>query len=92
VVGRRGLLQRRVGRRTEADLAGPSLLLGWPRRTVVAHVARNADALVNQLTWARTGEESPMYASTQARDTAIAATGGLPDLTAWVTGGSPASG
>ena len=61
-----------------SDLDGPSLLPGWPRRTVVAHVARNADALVNLLTWARTGEETPMYASPVARDAAIAETAQLP--------------
>ena len=61
------------------DLDHPSLLPGWPRRTVVAHVARNADALDNLLTWARTGDETPMYASPQARDAAITQTAGLPD-------------
>src|SRR5947209_4673969 len=33
----------------------PSLLPGWTRGHVLAHLARNADALVNLLTWARTG-------------------------------------
>ncbi len=60
------------------DLDRPSLLPGWSRHTVVAHVARNADALVNLLTWARTGEETPMYASPAARDAAIAETSQLP--------------
>jgi maleylpyruvate isomerase len=67
-----------LDRLAEADLDGPSLLPGWPRRTVVAHVARNADALVNLLFWARTGEETPMYPSTEARDAAIAETARLP--------------
>jgi hypothetical protein len=57
---------------------GPSLLPGWSRRTVIAHVARNADALCNLLTWARTGVETPMYASAEAREAAIAATAQLP--------------
>lgn len=56
----------------------PSLLPGWSRRRIVAHVARNADALVNLLTWARTGVETPMYPSTEARDAAIDATSQLP--------------
>lgn len=56
---------------TDDDLDGPSLLPDWSRRTVVAHVARNADALVNLLTWARTGVETPMYASREARDQGI---------------------
>lgn len=67
-----------LGRLGASDLDSPSLLPGWPRRTVVAHVARNADALVNLLTWARTGEATPMYASAAARDAAIAETAQLP--------------
>jgi maleylpyruvate isomerase len=54
------------------DLDGPSLLPGWPRRMVVAHLARNADALGNLLHWARTGQPTPMYPSREARDAAIA--------------------
>jgi maleylpyruvate isomerase len=57
---------------------GPSLLPGWSRRTVIAHVARNADALCNLLTWARTGVETTMYASAEAHEPAIAATAQLP--------------
>lgn len=45
----------------------PTLLPGWSRRTLLAHVARNADALGNLLTWARTGVETSMYASADAR-------------------------
>jgi len=61
-----------LDRLAEPDFDEPSLLPTWPRRTVVAHVARNADALSNLLAWARTGEETPMYASPEARDIAIA--------------------
>ncbi len=46
-----------------ADLAAASLLPGWTRGHVLAHVARNADGFVNLLTAARTGEALPMYAS-----------------------------
>ena len=46
-----------------AQLAGPSRLPGWTRGHVLSHLARNADALVNLLTWARTGTEARMYAS-----------------------------
>ena len=67
-----------LGRLTDEEFAGPSLLPGWSRGTVLAHVARNADALVNLLAWARTGEETPMYASPEARDAGIAETGALP--------------
>ncbi|QGN47818.1 maleylpyruvate isomerase family mycothiol-dependent enzyme [Micromonospora sp. WMMD558] len=51
----------------EADLAAPSLLPGWTRGHVLAHLARNADGFVNLLTAARTGEPIPMYASAAAR-------------------------
>jgi maleylpyruvate isomerase len=71
-------LDEALDRLPGADPDGPSLLPGWSRRTVAAHVARNADALGNLLTWARTGVETPMYASTEARDNAIATTAQLP--------------
>jgi maleylpyruvate isomerase len=45
---------------------------------VVAHLARNADALINLLDWARTGVETPMYPSREARDAGIEATAALP--------------
>ncbi|MFC0597006.1 maleylpyruvate isomerase family mycothiol-dependent enzyme [Streptomyces palmae] len=56
----------------DKTVAEPSLLPGWTRGHVLAHLARNADALTNLLTWARTGEEIPMYASEEARDADIA--------------------
>ena len=40
---------------------------------MLSHLARNADGLVNLLTWARTGVETPMYAGHAERDTAIEA-------------------
>ncbi len=67
-----------VHRLTDAELAAESNLPGWSRAHVVAHLARNADALVNLLTWARTGVETPMYPSRAARDAGIEATAALP--------------
>lgn len=58
----------------DEDLAAPSLLPGWSRAHVVAHVARNAEALVRLAGWARTGDEDPMYASAEQRDAEIAST------------------
>ncbi|MBY8887408.1 maleylpyruvate isomerase family mycothiol-dependent enzyme [Streptomyces sp. PTM05] len=49
-------------------VTGPSLLPGWTRGHVMTHLARNSDALVNLLTWARTGEERAMYVSEEARN------------------------
>ncbi|OIK03177.1 maleylpyruvate isomerase family mycothiol-dependent enzyme [Streptomyces monashensis] len=48
-----------------ASLAEPSRLSGWSRGHVLAHLARNADALVNVL------EGRPMYASAEVRDADI---------------------
>lgn len=45
-----------------------SALPGWSRAHVVGHVARNADALVNLVQWARTGVETPMYPDPDARE------------------------
>ena len=68
-----------LGRLTDGEFDAPSLLPGWSRRRVLAHLARNADALVNLLTWARTGVETPMYPSTEAREAQIEETATLPD-------------
>jgi maleylpyruvate isomerase len=55
----------------EHTMHQPSRLPGWSRAHVVTHLARNADALVNLMTWARTGVEHPMYASRADRDADI---------------------
>lgn len=67
-----------MGRLTDEELSGPSLLPDWTRAHVLGHAARNADALVNLLTWARTGEKTPMYPSEEARDAGIAEAAALP--------------
>ena len=61
-----------LDRLTDADLRAPSVLPGWSRGHVVAHLCRNADAVTNLVRWAATGDESPMYASQEARDAAVA--------------------
>ena len=55
----------------EADLRAPSLLPGWTRAHVLAHVARDADAMRNLLAGARSGQDRPGYASAQAREADI---------------------
>jgi maleylpyruvate isomerase len=67
-----------LGRLVPDEYAGPSLLPGWTRAHVLGHVAGNADALTNLLTWARTGVETPMYASPEARDAEIERRAALP--------------
>jgi maleylpyruvate isomerase len=53
---------------SDPDLREPSALPGWSRAHVLAHLARNADALRNLLTGARSGELRAAYASAQARE------------------------
>jgi maleylpyruvate isomerase len=55
------------------DLRGESRLPGWTRGHVVTHLARNAEGLCRLLAWARTGIETPMYPSVEARDADIQA-------------------
>jgi maleylpyruvate isomerase len=57
----------------DAAVAEPSLLPLWTRGHVLTHIARNADSLVNLLTWARTGVETPQYASLERRNADIEA-------------------
>lgn len=56
-----------------AAMREPSRCEGWTRAHVLSHLARNADALTNLLTWASTGVETPMYASAESRNADIAA-------------------
>jgi len=63
----------------------PSALDGWSRAHVVAHLAANADAVGNLITWARTGVETPMYSSPQQRaeDIEAGSVRSLEDLRDW---------
>ena len=60
-------LVRTAGQLDDETVRRPSLCEGWTRAHVLTHVARNADALTNLLTWASTGNETPMYESAEAR-------------------------
>lgn len=73
-----GRLLATVGGLTDAPMREPSLLPGWSRGHVLTHIARNADGLANLLRWARTGTETPMYASSRARSSDIEAGAGRP--------------
>jgi maleylpyruvate isomerase len=55
----------------EPDLREPSLLPGWTRAHVLAHLARNADAMRTLLVGARSGQERSAYASAQEREADI---------------------
>jgi len=61
----------------DPELRRPSLLPGWTRAHVLAHLARGADAMRHLLVGARSGEDRPAYASEQERAAAIGHTAGL---------------
>lgn len=54
-----------VAKLDDGDVAEPSRLPGWTRGHVLAHLARNSDALLNVLAG------RPMYVSAEARDADI---------------------
>src|SRR2546421_10605333 len=56
---------------TDPELRVPSLLPGWTRGHVLAHVARNADGMRNVLVGVRAGQDRPAYASAGEREAAI---------------------
>ncbi|MFI5778615.1 maleylpyruvate isomerase family mycothiol-dependent enzyme [Nocardia sp. NPDC051570] len=66
-----GRLMDAVAKLTDDDVPAPSLLPDWTRGHLLAHLARNADGLLNLLLWARTGIETPQYASQFLRDSDI---------------------
>lgn len=59
---------RKLNELSDADLDGDSLLPGWSRRHVVAHVGYNARAIARLVEWAATGVETPMYPSVEIRN------------------------
>jgi maleylpyruvate isomerase len=61
----------------ERDLRQQSLLPGWTRAHVLAHLGRGADAMRNLLIGARSGQDRPAYVSGEARDADIATGAGL---------------
>ncbi|WP_371573198.1 maleylpyruvate isomerase family mycothiol-dependent enzyme [Streptomyces sp. NBC_01314] len=69
-------LQQAVDALPADAVTEPSALPGWTRGHLLTHLARNADALVNLLTWAGTGIRTPMYASPDQRATDIEAGAG----------------
>lgn len=56
-----------LARIDDETLSRPTALTAWTGRHLVAHVASNADALLNLAHWASTGLETPMYASPDQR-------------------------
>lgn len=73
VLARRGTayFARKLNELADRDLDAPSLVPGWTRRHLVAHVGYHARALTRLADWARTGIETPMHASAEERDAEI---------------------
>lgn len=67
------LLVRTAAGLDDETVQEASLCEGWTRAHVLSHIARNADALGNLVSWAITGRPAAMYDSPQARDADIAA-------------------
>jgi maleylpyruvate isomerase len=59
---------RKLNELSDAELDGASLLPGWTRRHVTAHVGYNARAIARLVEWAATGVETAMYPSPEARN------------------------
>ncbi|WP_235010193.1 maleylpyruvate isomerase family mycothiol-dependent enzyme [Mycobacterium sp. 3519A] len=51
----------------DSEFDAATLLPGWNRRHVIAHLAYNAAALARLLDWAVTGVQTPMYESARQR-------------------------
>ncbi|MEO6826937.1 MAG: maleylpyruvate isomerase family mycothiol-dependent enzyme [Microbacteriaceae bacterium] len=62
---------RTLGQLADDEFQSPSLLPGWSRSHLIAHVGYNARAIIRLAGWAQTGLEQPMYPSTQARRSEI---------------------
>jgi maleylpyruvate isomerase len=69
---------RKLNELSDVDLDEPSLLAGWTRRHVAAHVGLNARALTRLTEWAATGIETPMYDSPTQRTEEIEFASTLP--------------
>jgi maleylpyruvate isomerase len=63
---------------SDAELREPSALKDWARSHVLAHLARNAEALSRLARWAATGDETPMYPDPASRNADIERTAGHP--------------
>jgi maleylpyruvate isomerase len=73
LIARRGTayFAQRLAELSDADLDGDTLVAGWTRRYLLAHVGYNAAALCRLLDWAVTGVETPMYESVEQRSQEI---------------------
>nr|WP_228508126.1 maleylpyruvate isomerase family mycothiol-dependent enzyme [Herbiconiux sp. VKM Ac-1786] len=80
LLARRGqaYYSRKLAELGDAEFDEPSLLPGWDRRHVIAHVGLNARAITRLTEWAATGVETPMYESPTQRAEEIDVAATLP--------------
>src|SRR3954471_5387163 len=73
LLARRGqaYFSRKLNELRDDEFDAPSLLPGWTRRHLVAHVGYNARANARLVEWAATGVETPMYYSPTQREDEI---------------------
>src|SRR4029077_4093822 len=73
LIARRGtaLFAQRLAELSDDDLEAGSLLDGWTRKHLVAHVGYNAAALCRLMDWRAMGVETPMYPTAEHRDREI---------------------
>src|SRR5690625_6139352 len=63
-----GRLLRTASQVRPDQIGGPSLLPGWTRGHVLAHMSRSAEAMVRLLEGARQGRAADMYDSAETRE------------------------
>ncbi len=68
-----GMAMATIASLTDDELAKPTHCAGWTRAHLIAHLALDADAVTNLVTWAVTGDETPAYESREKRDADIEA-------------------
>ncbi|WP_239073169.1 maleylpyruvate isomerase N-terminal domain-containing protein [Sediminihabitans luteus] len=80
LLARRGTayFSRVLGRLSDADLEEPSLVDGWRRRHVVAHVGYHARALARAVEELRTGSPAPSAEADEAREVEVDLGASLP--------------
>ena len=80
LLARRGqaFFSRKLNELADEQFDGPSLLPGWTRAHVAAHVGLNARAITHLTEWAATGVETPMYSTPTEREDDIEFAATLP--------------
>lgn len=80
LLARRGqsYFSRKLNELSDQEFAEPSLLGGWTKAHLIAHVGLNARAITRLIDWASTGVPTPMYSSPEQRASEIDLASTLP--------------